>query len=205
MSIYKEDQDLSRLGHGTHLLPTDVWNISLHVELLSQNVYWMLAEYFRPPKEQQQQQQSLCNWEEKIKRRRRKERNRMGPALLEGSHEKKTGFLHWEVPSLAGMAGKAGTGFRVSEKSTSTSMQRAKWRKPCTGGWGLPAVSGLTCLSTCPLTHSGGWCQTPGKGLVLATWRQPEGLGYHSPQLRESEKKPGFAREIKDDCWGMWE
>lgn len=50
----------------------------------------------------------------------------MGPALLEGSHEKKRGFLHWEVPSLAGMEGKAGTGFRASEKSTSTSMQRAK-------------------------------------------------------------------------------
>ena len=76
---------------------------------------------------------------------------------------------------MAGMAGKAGTGFRASEKGTLTSMQKARWRKPCTEGWGLPAVSGLKCLSTCLLAHSGGWYQTPGKGLVLATWRQPEG------------------------------
>ena len=34
-------------------LPTDTWEIHLHVELLLQNTHWMLAEDVRPPKRQE--------------------------------------------------------------------------------------------------------------------------------------------------------
>ena len=110
-----------------------------------------------------------------------KEREELGWGLhfWKGAMKKKKErkvFVHWEVPSLAGMAGKAGCGghFGASEKSTATSAQRAKWRKPCPEGSGLPALSWLKCLSTCSRRwmvsehwYLGFRSQTPGKGLVV--------------------------------------
>ena len=61
-------------------------------------------------------------------------------------------------------------------------VQKAKLRGTCTEGWCQPALCSLRLLSTCLLGWVGAGCcgsgfggRTPGRGVVLAVWRQPEG------------------------------
>ena len=101
--------------------------------------------------------------------------------------------------------GWGGGSFGATEGSAATGVRRAKRRDSHTEDQCQPALTSPRGLSA----HPSGWVQggswglgfrdqTPGRGLELAVWRQPEGAS--APQLagRESGEKSGPAKEARD-------
>ena len=74
---------------------------------------------------------------------------------------------------------------RALEKSTETGLVRAKQRATQTISTTIPGHHSLTCLEGGWALRLGLWRSVPGKGLGLAVWRQPEGLGSLVPQAGE--------------------
>ena len=46
------------------------------------------------------------------------------------------------------------------------------------------------------------WRSVLGKGLGLAVWREPEGLGSRVLQSRKPRRRPGSTGEARHHCWG---
>ena len=44
-----------------------------------------------------------------------------------------------------------------------------------------------------------------GRGLALAAWRHPQGIGSGVPQLRETRRQPGPVGETRHQSWGWQE
>ena len=105
-----------------------------------------------------------------------------------------------------------GGSFRATEESTATGVQKEKQRGSRTEARRRAALTNPRGLSAHPLGRAGAgsWGsgfggQTPGRGLGLAAWTQPEGAS--APQLagREAGKKSGAAEDARDNCFGVHE
>ena len=114
-------------------------------------------------------------------KKKKKERNRDGTCAPGKELQKRKG-LHTLVSPLTGGEIKPGqmVSFGASEESETTGLWRAKWRKTCTEGQCRHLA--LPSLRRSAAGAGGGWVLSlglqrsyPGRGLGLATWRQPEG------------------------------
>ena len=105
---------------------------------------------------------------------------RWDPHLWEGA-VKEERFPHTRKP-LHWWRWGVGVSFGATEESTATGVQRAKRRDSRTEDQCRPALTSMRRLSahTPGRVAAGSWDlgfggQTPGRGLGLAAWRQPEG------------------------------
>ena len=189
--------------------PTNTSVIHLHVEQLLQNTHWTLAEDLRPPK---RQETPHIPGEGKRKKKKHRQKNRDGTCPSGRELWRRKSFHTLGSPFTGGDGVWRGGSFGATEESAATGVQRAKRRDPCTEDQCWPALTSPRGLSAhlpgqagARSWGSGFGGQTPGRGLGLAAWTQPEGAS--APQLagRESRKESGPAEEARDHCFGVHE
>ena len=144
----------------------------------------------------------------KEKKKKQWQKNRDGTCTSGRELWRRKSFHTLGSPFTGGDRGWQRGSFGAMEESAATKVRRAKRRDSRTEDWCRPALTSPRGLSAHPLGRvvAGSWgsgfgVQTPGRGLGLAAWTQPEGASV--PQLagRESGKRSGAAEEVGDHCF----
>ena len=124
----------------------------------------------------------------------------MGPVLLGGSRERRVVSVLQEVPLLAGRSAGTEGAFWNLRGEQSNPIQRATWSKTCTGG--QSQCLELPSLRYSSLGEGEGWVlrlrlqrSEPGRRLVLAVWRQPEGGAVVCLATTQG---------VQEEAWAHW-
>ena len=190
-------QDGGRVRHGDHLPPHKyIKNTSTCRTTPTEH----LLNSGRRPQTSQKARKSPHIGKGKREKNKQKQKNKDGTCNSGRELWKKKSFHTLGSPFTGGDRGWVGDNIWSHEGEDSNGVQRAKQRDSHTENWCQPALTSLRGLSAHPLgwVGAGSWGsgfggQTPGRGLRLPVWGQPEGASAQQIARRESGKKSGPA------------
>ena len=172
--LVRDLQDGRGVRHGDHLPPHKyIKNTSTYGTTPTEHI----LNAGRRPQTSQKARKSPCTWVGQKKKKKQRQKNRDGTCTSGRELWRRKSFHTLGSPFTSGEGC-----FGATKESAATGVQRTKQRDSHTKYRYQPALTSLRGLSAHPpgQVAAGRWGsgfggQTPGRGVGLATWRQPEG------------------------------